>query len=514
MLDPNTTRSQVGVLRRPSVLFQNSKLSAPASLLIVQEVGFTAGASDANDLDAPWKVSFQVPAAHGDAKKFRPWKRPLTTEKGMHDTMLNVNAPGSTRLRACRPRGRDCSRSCKVVEKQRPTADIEWKRIHECFGDTRHVRLTLHGSPPFQVYYHTQRDNKPAREFHKTFPNSRSELMLQPERCSHYMHTFLSMSDSNYQKVELNGPSVDQIGTGPWNLEGQIVSPKGSETLQIPGLKTPRVKLYVPIPREVDQEGGSFDIELMSRIMMVASGLFLCLELLRMSAESRLPCWIKNPLAFLCDSQAMELQPWKIKYRRSEVPSSLKSASLSSPNAQRNVKEAGLYEIVEAPRSSTTLTPETVATYSSHNWSHTILPHICQAIDDHIDLDLIGRAPFQIIYNITEDDQDGGTNILEQPTIQQHSGSHQVPAAHHYTLSQHKDEFIPRSQRLLFEQEVDGRPTARLRHNNRISHCLNDALVPRDSSTQDGLIEFQGTPPFEVQLSIKNLAASKAPRRT
>lgn len=71
--------------------------------------------------------------------------------------------------------------------------------------------LTLHGSPPFQVYYRTQRDNEPAREAYKTFPNSRGELTLQPERSGHYAYTFLSMSDSNYKKVELNGPSIDQI---------------------------------------------------------------------------------------------------------------------------------------------------------------------------------------------------------------------------------------------------------------------------------------------------------------
>lgn len=78
-----------------------------------------------------------------------------------------------------------------------------------------------------------------------------------------------------------------------------------------------------------------------------------------------------------------------------------------------------------------------------------------------------------------------------------------------YPLDKHKNDFISRSDRLLFEQEVFARPTARFRNNNRMSYCLNDALVPRDAFTTDGQIQLSGTPPFELQLSIKNLAASK-----
>lgn len=79
-------------------------------------------------------------------------------------------------------------------------------------GDTGvSASVVLHGTPPFSVYYRTQRDNESPRDLMATFPNSRGELTLQPERSGHYVYTFLSMSDSNYKKVELNGPSIDQI---------------------------------------------------------------------------------------------------------------------------------------------------------------------------------------------------------------------------------------------------------------------------------------------------------------
>jgi nucleoporin POM152 len=35
-------------------------------------------------------------------------------------------------------------------------------------------------------------------------------LTLQPERSGHYKYTFFQISDVNYKKVELKGPSIDQ----------------------------------------------------------------------------------------------------------------------------------------------------------------------------------------------------------------------------------------------------------------------------------------------------------------
>jgi nucleoporin POM152 len=71
--------------------------------------------------------------------------------------------------------------------------------------------LIFHGTPPFHVYYRTQKDNENSRELSKTFPSSRGELTLQPERSGHYTYSFVQMSDANYKKVELHGPSIDQV---------------------------------------------------------------------------------------------------------------------------------------------------------------------------------------------------------------------------------------------------------------------------------------------------------------
>jgi len=117
--------------------------------------------------------------------------------------------------------------TCRVHEIPIPQAQIEWKRIHEWYVSSLHARaltypsssgdtgvsasLILRGTPPFQVVYRIQRDKEPPRDVAKTFTTSRAELTIQPERSGHYAFTFMSISDSHYRKIELNGPSIEQI---------------------------------------------------------------------------------------------------------------------------------------------------------------------------------------------------------------------------------------------------------------------------------------------------------------
>lgn len=61
------------------------------------------------------------------------------------------------------------------------------------------------------MHYQVQRDAEAARDQLKTFNTARGELTLQPERSGRYIYKFTYLSDSNYKKVALNGPSIDQI---------------------------------------------------------------------------------------------------------------------------------------------------------------------------------------------------------------------------------------------------------------------------------------------------------------
>ena len=79
-------------------------------------------------------------------------------------------------------------------------------------GDTGvSASLVLHGSPPFQVYYTMQKDKEAPKEMVETFPTSRGEFTIQPERSGHYIFNFAKLSDANYKRVPLKGPSIDQI---------------------------------------------------------------------------------------------------------------------------------------------------------------------------------------------------------------------------------------------------------------------------------------------------------------
>ncbi|KAF7347718.1 hypothetical protein MVEN_01529000 [Mycena venus] len=582
-LDPSapntkTTRSLV-VLRTPTVSFKNCGPGSPASLLIGSETQLSVSANSADALDAPWEISlsYKPPIGSDDAsttKRFYPWKKTLSTQGNRRELDVRATAPGEYTILGVK--GKWCPgdvlapETCTVVEKPKPTAEIEWKKIHECSGDTG-VSASLDAEPP--------------REAHKTFPTSRGELSIQPSQAGHYTFTFAYISDHNYPRVELNGPSIDQAihplasatfagpqkrmlsscagslvdidvelrGTGPWNLEVRIVSPTGSETLQIRDIKTPKKTLQIPIPARVDRDGGSFDIDLVS-----IEDVYECKRPVSVPGISVNVRRVKPTAKFYGESVTVLEQertslplrltgdgPWRLKYRRNGTET-VQSASLNTANDFIHVTDAGVYEILDVadsqcpgfvvaeastfrvdwiPRPSAKLSADTAAaaTYEAYNGSHILSP-ICENMDAHIDLDLTGRPPFQIMYNIAQDNDNGGTKLLGQPTFNsiQPRTRFELQTANPgrvyyevkqigdaaYPLSKHKNAVIPRSQRLLFEQQVNMRPSARFRTRNRLAYCLNDAFMAQDPISLDGLVLFEGTPPFRLGLSIKNYGTS------
>jgi len=135
------------------------------------------------------------------------------------------------------------------------------------------------------------------------------------------------------------------------------------------------------------------------------------------------------------------------------------------------------------------------------------------------------------MYNIARNDEAGGTTVIDQPTfssIQPHTRfqlhTSTIGRKYYevkqigdsaYPLVKHKNAVIPRSDRLVFEQEVMQRPSAMFRNDNRMSFCLNDALTYHEAFSNDGgVIQLDGTPPFQLALSIRNLAASHVYKET
>lgn len=79
-------------------------------------------------------------------------------------------------------------------------------------GDTGvSASLVLHGKPPFQVYYQQKRNNEAFKEMSRIFQGSRGEITLQPESSGNYTYTFTSLSDANYKRTTLTGPTINQV---------------------------------------------------------------------------------------------------------------------------------------------------------------------------------------------------------------------------------------------------------------------------------------------------------------
>ncbi|KAG2155546.1 hypothetical protein DEU56DRAFT_767978 [Suillus clintonianus] len=598
--DTKTTRS-LSVLRRPSVSFKACGPGNPTLLLIGSEAPVALTVSSSDSLDGPWDIDVRFEPTNGDGKRMKPWDKTLQTQKDKNDVVLKAGVPGEYVINGIR--GKYCDgdvlapETCRVVEKAMPTAEIEWKRIHECSGDTGvSASLVIHGTPPFQVYYRTQRDAESPRDLFKTFTSSRGELTLQPEHSGHYHYTFLQLSDAYYKKVALDGPSIDQIvhplaaadfvagrgrrvvsscegatvdievdlrGTPPWNLELQVVGPRSTDALEITDIKTSPTRITVPIPSVIDKEGGTFDVELVSvvdsygcRRSISVPGVSVNVRRVKPTAKFYGKHGQREITILEDDGADLPLRltgdgPWKVKYRYMGNPDRMHTVVLKSPNDNIHVTQKGVYEILEVmdsqcpgsviasestytvdwvPRPYARLDPATPCTFEPYNRSH-ILPPICKGQDAHVDLELTGRPPFQIMYNIARNDEAGGTIVLDQPTfssIQPHTRfqlhTSIVGRKYYevkqigdsaYPLAKHKNSVIPRSDRLLFEQEVMPRPSAKFKNDNRILFCLNDALTSREAISNDGgVIQLEGTPPFQLALSIRNLAASQVHKET
>jgi nucleoporin POM152 len=127
------------------------------------------------------------------------------------------------------------------------------------------------------------------------------------------------------------------------------------------------------------------------------------------------------------------------------------------------------------------------------------------------------------VYNIARDDMAGGTELIDQTafsSIQSRTRFqlHTTEAGKKYyevkqigdasyPIVKNEQTMIPRAERLLFSQEVLRRPVAAFKQRSRLSYCYGDSFTSKSAS--DGVVAFLGTPPFEVRVSVKDLAVGE-----
>lgn len=132
-----TIRS-VDVLRRSALSFSNCASGRPTTLLLDSETPLTIIAKESDLQDGPWDVTVKYepsPAIGNEKYVSKPWVKKLAMPASENKLTFNAKHPGEYSVTGVK--GRHCPgdvlspESCKVVLQPYPSAEINWKRIHE-----------------------------------------------------------------------------------------------------------------------------------------------------------------------------------------------------------------------------------------------------------------------------------------------------------------------------------------------------------------------------------------------
>ncbi|QRV80309.1 nucleoporin [Ceratobasidium sp. AG-Ba] len=463
---------------------------------------------------------------------------------------------------------------CRVVEVPLPKAEVEVERIHECSGDVGiHAIFTMDGTPPFTIHY-TTTDHRGSFQSNEMYLGARGELNLQPNKSGTYTYSFDAISDKSYKRIPLTGPgrTVTQVvhplasakftkasadvcgesreidvglemqGVGPWKVEMQV----GSEIVKFDGLKKEAEVVKVGIPKDVYAKGGKVGLDLLS--VEDGNGCKRMLSVKQMSVEVRR---VKPTAKFYSqDGKYRTIVPhgsgavlplrftgdkrWTIEYR---APGSQKihKKDLNSANDQLTVSLAGTYELISVSdrHCPGTILPEgalyTVdwiplpavgfapsAGVFDKDRSVIVRPPVCAGEEDHAEVDLIGRAPFQVSYTHTDPKSYSDDSLFTSlKNITRLAMRTSEPGTHVYTLQHLADATYSkgieldtkRTRGLRLEQIVHTRPSARFKSSARISRCLNTDL--NLSPDPGAVLVLSGTPPFTLSVAVRNLAESE-----
>ena len=128
---PMTTRT-ITVLRRPSVSFKTCGPGRPSSLLVGSETRVAITTHSSDPLDGFWDVGVRYTPSD---KKHKGWEKQLKSQDSTKDIILHASAPGEYTILGVK--GKYCDgdvlspETCKVIEMPHPSAEIQWKKIHE-----------------------------------------------------------------------------------------------------------------------------------------------------------------------------------------------------------------------------------------------------------------------------------------------------------------------------------------------------------------------------------------------
>ncbi|KAG9036801.1 hypothetical protein FRB95_007899 [Tulasnella sp. JGI-2019a] len=595
-----STIRTVEVIRKSSVAFKHCDSTHSIDLLKGDSVDLMvalqqgADGSTKADIIQSIEVQYVPPPNYPSAT---PWVRTIKAKKGpmAKEMLIPARHPGTyTILKA---QGAECSsdilspETCKVVQPPEPNAEIKLRPLtDQCSGDVGvRASLVLRGTPPFTVFYTEKRGRNRAIEKRRAVQSARDEIILQPESSGQYTYEFTHISDDKYRsKIPLIGPGrsitqvvhprasadfvrsqqgmgrqvlsscsgnevkvdVDLRGTSPWALEFQV----GDALQTVKDIAKSRSSVTFTIPKDIDADGGLFQIDLVSVVDANGCKQTLNVPGISVNVQRVLPT-VKfyssegshRTTTLQGETAVLPLRltgegPWKVQYRRAGDPASTRTESVNSPNSELRVLEKGTYELAEVhdkrcsgfvvpqegtwvvdwvPKPTVQFSPS--AGFLAKNDS-ILRPSVCEGIDDFAEVRLTGRAPYQISYSISG--RDGHDDALTFNSVQATARLQlRTAKAGHFAyrlasvgdasyLPQHESATAHAVRGQYLEQNILGRPSAYFKSFSRLSYCLEDAFVARSDHGNDGLVILQGQPPFTLGLTVKNFATNEAAKET
>lgn len=379
---------------RPTVVFERCSTDNPVDLL---QGGPSRDVSVRIDgiepEDGPFITELQFEGENEN------WTKNITMSKR---STITVDKPGIYNLN--RVSGRFCSGesgaqwTCPARVVPPPTASIQFDAIQDpCSGPVGVKALAvLTGSPPFRVKYRVEREGRPAREYEQVIKRTREEIEFRPSAEGEVTYTFTGLSDSNYQQIDLDGPSFTQVlhpvasamfegssqagvgptvtlqscqgniakarismeGVGPFELNYAIRTDGGDliGKQKVKNIETHTYELEVKVPSQIAEKGGSLILALDSIKDAKGCERPLTVPDLTINVHRTKPSvsFVDPRRTDMLEGKSVHLPirlagegPWTVRYIHKEKAGKPIEIVLNKADSLLSIREPGVYEILD-----------------------------------------------------------------------------------------------------------------------------------------------------------------------
>ncbi|KZO96434.1 hypothetical protein CALVIDRAFT_473922, partial [Calocera viscosa TUFC12733] len=584
---PSTSLSgfTIRVLSQPNVQWTACSVERPRSMAKGASMSLPLRVSNGNASDAPWEVHIQHTSPDGKTKQLRQ-----VSFQTLRTQSIEVSEPGDYTLTGVN--GKLCDgivkepEVCRVLVWPEPSLQVEFEPLVDknCDVETGFIaHVVFQGTPPFYVSYSVKKDGRAVDTKHiPGIQNTQYDVQLEPNQGpGSYQYSLTEFGDQHYKKqkpsqqtstatqvvhthadadlvrsaqpIKLWSCSGDNLdvdiklqGVAPWNVEFQISSPGETKPLRVTGITSKDYQVNIPLPSDINEYGGHFDIALVVSIedkkqcRRTLNRPRIGVDVSRNKATARftgVAAGTKDVHIIQGDSTKLPLRvtgdgPMRVRWENIDdgVP---QWTTVKGQNEDLTVSHAGRYRLLQVEDAhgcagycdEQISAPITFIDRPSARWPTTageldngnlVRRAICEGASDHVDLELSGAPLFTIGYKHELEGHPSEAPLLEIASPLKSARIELVsspPGKHIYTVDVLKDNnYAIRTPNLpRLEQEVLAKPSASFKSDARLPFCLHDSLVRR-KGFPNAEIALKGEAPFEVALSIKN--SDSTSRRT